>query len=455
MQFKDALIHIKGFRFIAEHIPLSSSAGRRLLYETPFTTDREELEKVYDKIEQVIRWEARKNVGLQHLRDIRGTLNNLSVGYVLGDIDLFEIKELALLSLGVRSQLLADKLTVVNIPDVSDVVKLLDPEGTRVPNFYIYDLYDEQLAQVRAAIRKEKEEDAKLALRNEEIVLEDKIRGELSRQLKECADDLSQALEGMAELDLLVGKAEFAVRYRLCRPVLKGTGMHYINIRHLEVEEQLQKRSMTFQPVSVDVEPCATIITGANMAGKSVLLKSLMLAQYMAQFGMWVAAEKAEMTTVDKILVSMGDEQDEQRGLSSFAAEMLSINKVIEAVRVGVKVLALIDEPARTTNPEEGKAIVSALVDFLNRNKALSMVTTHYSGLSVACRRLRVKGFLENKTDKILSLNNIDSFIDYTLIEDKEENVPHEALRIAEILGVDKELTDKAKLFLNKNDAKK
>ncbi len=83
-------------------------------------------------------------------------------------------------------------------------------------------------------------------------------------------------------------------------------------------------------------------------------------------------------------------------------------------------------------NAEEGKAIVYALVSFLNSHQVLSMVTTHYGGMGLAGRKLRVRGFIEEKIHGALTIHHIDRLIDYSLIEETDEIIPHEALRIAE-----------------------
>lgn len=70
---------------------------------------------------------------------------------------------------------------------------------------------------------------------------------------------------------------------------------------------------------------------------------------------------------VDEILYSSGDGEDMRRGLSSFGAEMIRLNEIIKIAKSDTQVLAIIDEPARTTNPEEGYALVSGLVKILER----------------------------------------------------------------------------------------
>jgi DNA mismatch repair ATPase MutS len=110
----------------------------------------------------------------------------------------------------------------------------------------------------------------------------------------------------------------------------------------------------------------------------------------------------------------------------------------------------LIDELARTTNPTEGRAIVGAVAKHLDNQNLKVLITTHYGGLKVQCRKLRVKGFREDIGDAKITPNNIGDFIDYSLVEDDGVNVPHEALRIAKILGVDEEIVKQAEKLLDK-----
>jgi dsDNA-specific endonuclease/ATPase MutS2 len=114
---------------------------------------------------------------------------------------------------------------------------------------------------------------------------------------------------------------------------------------------------------------------------------------------------------------------------------MKNIDAVIKASRENRKIVALIDEPARTTNPTEGTALVSALVKVLRGDNVSLVMTTHYDIEPTDARCLRVKGF-ENGT------------MNYELVEVQDGEVPHEALNIAESLGIDKEWIETARGFL-------
>ena len=160
------------------------------------------------------------------------------------------------------------------------------------------------------------------------------------------------------------------------------------------------------------------------------------------QFGCYVTAQQIRLVPVDEVIFSIGDDQDIKSGLSSYGAEMLRLNRIIESVKEGKQVLALIDEPARTTNPEEGHALVSALVQLFAQYAVRAIITTHYSGILGRCHRWRVRGFVEERLRKPLEINQLNRCIDYSLIYDTQTDAPHEALRIAEILGMDRELLD-------------
>ena len=101
----------------------------------------------------------------------------------------------------------------------------------------------------------------------------------------------------------------------------------------------------------------------------------------------------------------------------------------------------MIDEPARTTNPTEGTALVSALVKVLRGDNVSLVMTTHYDIEPTDARCLRVKGF-ENGT------------MNYELVEVQDGEVPHEALNIAESLGIDAEWIAEAREILNPSNSR-
>jgi len=131
------------------------------------------------------------------------------------------------------------------------------------------------------------------------------------------------------------------------------------------------------------------------------------------------------------------------------------IDAMLKTIRQGKKVMALIDEPARTTNPSEGFALVQAIVSLLDKLQVRSLITTHYSGTEFKCRKLRVKGFTDGGQTISITPENIGNYFNYSLEEDTGDILPHEALRIAGILGVDNELIALAEEYLEKKTENK
>ena len=461
MKIKEAIEHIGGFKYVINALNIHSSAGRRILYALPFLKVSEEIARETEKTEWLIdgmneeafsQKVALTQMKLGELRDINNTISRLRYNNTLDDIELFEVKHLAILAHSIDKEVKELKLPFIAIPDLSGAIEILDPQGKKIPQFYIYNEYSLTLAAIRSEINKitqsDETEEKVNKLRLKEKEEEDKVRLELTEKLHPYTEELKCALNEMATLDLLIAKANLAKELQLTKPTFADEVSSLGGLFNPEIDNSLQKQGKKFQPVNITIPSEPTLITGANMTGKTVLLKSIALAQTLAQFGFHVPALSAEITPVDRIILCTTDEQDELSGLSSFAAEMTRLNKITKYIKNGERLLVLIDELARTTNPTEGKAIVAGVLNFLSEHKVSSLITTHYT-IDTPCRKLRVKGFrLKDKNVKI-TIHNINNYIDYTLEESQENQVPHEAIYIAEILGISDDLLQRIKSHLN------
>jgi hypothetical protein len=444
-------------------LQLHSSAGRQRMLSQIFITDAARLEKEFNLLSGMV--ERLKNPeyqgainsiiqGLMQLHDILGTLNNLGGRNVLDDIELFEVKRFALIADEISKQLKILDFSGINLPPLEDVVELLDPEGNRTAHFFIYSAYSEKLAQLR---KKQKtmddpQSEEALVLHQKCIEMEDTIRQELSAKLWAFHSDIALVWQGVAELDFIMARARLAIDHHLVQPKISEEVTTFTGLFHPQVKAVLEQENRTFQPWNISLYNAPCLITGANMAGKTVLLKTVALNQFLFQFGFYVAAASAEMVAVEKIMTGIGDEQSELSGLSSFAAEMLNIQSIISSARAGSKLLVLIDEPARTTNPHEGISIANALIDLLEKLNVRSLITTHYSGLQTDCRRLRVKGLSFPRNSEPITVANINRYMDYSLMEHTNDEVPREALQIAQIMGIDPELIQRAKQYSDQNE---
>ena len=432
MQLRKLIDSPCGLRFILDELCTHSSYSRKLLLESTMMHDRESIEKSYSVLKEfyhVVENDDNKNViqtlqfKLCKLKDINNTISRLSSSTVIDDIELYEVKSLALLSADVKNIL--EKLNLINvieIPTLDDVVKILDPDGLRIATFYIYDSYSEELAVLR---KKLKEKDFyQEEIYNKVMEVEDAIRTKLSEALKPFVHGLCEALNALADVDLNLAKALQMKELGLCFPTISNDNVAtYKGIFHPEVKNILDKDKREYQKVDIQFGMKPVIIMGANMGGKTIVLKTLAMSQYLLQFGFGIPADSAEMMIYDEMFCLTTDDQSLNKGLSSFAAEMKNIDAVIKASHDDKKILALIDEPARSTNPTEGTALVSSLVKLL-QDKAMSLIiVTHYNIKTYNNKCLRVKGLENGK-------------MNYELVETHEGEVPHEALNIAESLGV-------------------
>lgn len=451
---------------MVENLDLKSSVGKRFLLDTYIMQSANQINTELELVEKALHIINHKEnsslidklqTRLLHIRDINGSIRNVGNDIILDDIELFEIKSFAMIVQEIISLCNKYDQDIIDIPDLSGIVNVLDPDKTNIPSFYIYDSYSEPLSQLRRDIKKlkgeefddQEEKNRKLdTLLTKAEKFEFEVRVDLCKEIKREHSNLEKALHNIAHLDIIISKALQANRYELCRPQISEDVTEYKALFNPEIKDNLKKQRRVYQPIDIKLNKSVCFITGANMAGKTVILKTIALSQYLTQFGFFVPAKEASVTIVDKIMISIGDEQSEHNGLSSFASEMVKIDKMVQEAQKKSNVLILIDELARTTNPVEGRAIVNAVANILYENNIRSLITTHYSGLSSQCRKLRVKGLDKDIKAGEINRDNINNYIDYSLIEDEVGVTPHEALRIAQMLGINEQIISKAQTEL-------
>ena len=416
-------------RYMVDELPVQSGVARRMLLDREAMQSAGAIESYYARLRTyteavmpVSNDVARRNLQfrLQGLKDIRTTLEHLSAGATLDDIELFEVKHLAILYGEVCKQMQLLSLPIEPLR-MEEVIHILDPDGMRIATFYVYDSYSERLRTLRKQLEQNPaDEQVFVAVQEEEL----RIRRELSGSLREYAEDLKRGLLLLTDTDILLAQA-----VQDGRLILK-------EMWNPEVQASLQERHKEYQRNSIQLGEEPTVLTGSNMGGKTIVLRTVGLCQMLFLFGFGIPAREAELPVREKVYCTMSDEQSVTEGLSSFAAEIKSLNRIVEACRRGENLLALIDEPARTTNPVEGTALVSSLIDVLRRTHRSVLMVTHYTIDAHHCPCLRVRGLQDGK-------------MDYSLIEAHEGEVPHEALRIAETLGIDAEWLSAAHKVIN------
>lgn len=195
---------------------------------------------------------------------------------------------------------------------------------------------------------------------------------------------LQETASIIAVIDCLVSFASVSEKYHYTRPDISMTGgINIVNGRHPVVEALLEDRQ--FVPNSVKLnkkEQQLLLITGPNMAGKSVFIRQNALIILMAQFGCFVPAEKAEITIVDQIFVRSGASDVITSGLSTFMVEMTETAHILN--NATDRSFIIMDEIGRGTSTYDGISIAWAVAEYLVMNeheKPLTLFATHYHEL--------------------------------------------------------------------------
>ena len=229
--------------------------------------------------------------------------------------------------------------------------------------------------------------------------------------------------------------------------------------RQLQVEDILLSKGKTYCPVSISLADGVTCITGANMGGKTISLKLCGLVPILAQYGFFVPCEKARIGLSNYMQILIGDSQSVERGLSSFGSEMEELKEILDNSQD--RSILLIDEIASGTNPVEGLALTRSLVDYLIGKSYITLITTHFEAVTEenGVKNMQVRGLADvdfRKLDSELKyanrkerINIIGKYMDYRLYTvESQGQIPKDALNIAKMLGINKEIIDGAKKYL-------
>ncbi len=223
-------------------------------------------------------------------------------------------------------------------------------------------------------------------LRRLELMERDEIErvlAEMSAQVGEVAGLIERGVEALSDFDLALAKARLAFRWRGAFPRLSDeTALHLHSAWH-----PLLKGDPVPMDISLDEAGVRTVvITGPNMGGKTVALKTCGLFAAMALAGLpCPCGEGTVVGQIADVLCDIGDEQSIEESLSTFSAHISNVTKILAAAGPGK--LVLIDELGAGTDPQEGAALALAILKRLNSSGALSVITSHFSELKVAAQQ--------------------------------------------------------------------
>ena len=209
---------------------------------------------------------------------------------------------------------------------------------------------------------------------------------EMTRRIGEQAEGILASAEVLGELELQFAKARFAEEYN-CVAVQLSTEersrMILRDARHPLLERNLKLKGVAVVPVSVELEGQRRqlVITGPNTGGKTVTLKTVGLLALMAQSGIPVPADRAEMPVFDAVLADIGDYQSIEQNLSTFSAHVTNIDFISRTATA--ESLVLLDELGSATDPEEGAALAVAIAGYFGRVGCMTVISTHHTSVKV------------------------------------------------------------------------
>jgi DNA mismatch repair protein MutS2 len=247
-------------------------------------------------------------------------------------------------------------------------------------------------------------------LLEEELAEIHRILLEMTERIGARAGEILTAVDVLSEVELQFAKARFAEDYSCvavklsdswCRDELPRRGQpepgadgrpggapaeaHLLlhQARHPLLERTLKSKGLAVVPITVELEGARRqlVITGPNTGGKTVSLKTIGLLALMAQAGLPVPAERAELPVFDAILADIGDYQSIEQNLSTFSAHVTNIDFISRTA--SAQSLVLLDELGSATDPEEGAALAVAIAGHFGRIGCLTVISTHHTSLKV------------------------------------------------------------------------
>jgi len=291
-----------------------------------------------------------------------------------------------------------------------------------------------------------------------------RILTELSSMVGQHAYEIQHIIDVVAELDLVLSQAKFALDMEATEPKLHeipktkptkpkgalnpekgdrhpGTKIHLYQARHPLLDPE------TVVPIDIDLDDrtYALVITGPNTGGKTVTLKTVGLLALMAQAGLHIPAQSgSEISLYQGIYADIGDEQSIEQSLSTFSGHITNIIRILE--KADPSCLVILDELGAGTDPQEGSALARALLLHLLDRGITSMVTTHHPELKAFAHA--TPGVVNASVE--FDLESLRPTFHLTIGLPGRSN----ALAIAQRLGLPESIVSEARSDINPDDTR-
>lgn len=266
-----------------------------------------------------------------------------------------------------------------------------------------------------------------------------KILEKLTAFLRPNVPALRKAYLFLGLVDFIRAKAKFALSINATAPLLvENQALEWYRATHPLLYLAHQKQNKAIVPLSIKLnhENRIVLVSGPNAGGKSVMLKTIGLMQYMAQCGLLVPASPDSKVGIFKnIFIDIGDEQSIENDLSTYSSHLTNMKHFVNFSNKYT--LFLIDEFGTGTEPSLGGAIAESILEQLLRSKAYGVINTHYTNLKVFANKNSgtINGAMKFDAEHLEPMYELEigkpgsSF----------------ALEVAQKIGLPKQLVDNAK----------
>ena len=268
----------------------------------------------------------------------------------------------------------------------------------------------------------------------------ERILAELSAECASFRESILQSMEMLVTLDAVFARAKLSHKMNAMQPELRtNASVELIRARHPLIDP----KKVVPITVRLGTDFDTLIITGPNTGGKTVTLKTIGLLTLMAECGLHIPTDHGSAISVfSQVLADIGDEQSIEQSLSTFSAHMKNIVEIVG--QCDRETLVLFDELGAGTDPAEGAALATALIEFCRQCGSRVAATTHYAELKVYA--MRTKGVMNASCE--FDVETLRPTYRLLIGIPGKSN----AFAISKRLGLPDEIVEKAGSYVSEND---
>ncbi len=279
-------------------------------------------------------------------------------------------------------------------------------------------------------------------LRNDEKKEIHRILSEITEEIGQESDILRETNELITRIDLINAKAKYARKYDGTKPeIVENNEIELKNIYHPLLLKNKNKKQVIPLSISFDTIKQGHLISGPNAGGKTVALKNIGLNLLMAMSGIYTFGYCK--TGLRDVFTSIGDHQSIEMDLSTFSSQMKRIKDILDVADPDA--LMLVDEICSGTDPKEGSALASGILDTTLKYNLKFIVTTHQSSLKTYALNK------ENIENASLEFDEENLKPTYNFLAGVPGN--SYAFNLAESIGLSKLILERAESYLDTKDS--